>query len=420
MKKNILLIILICLLSNTLYSQDFWEEIPSNNLKGKRMDMDIDGKIYMAAQNTEEDYSGIFTWRNNETGWDTVFKTPNAINAVHAATGKVYFGLKRYLVRSQDAGQSWDTVHESVDNVLKILESNSGTVYACSQIMCRSTDDCQSWDTLFAPCLSIEFIYDMIELSPDTLIAGTVNWMEGGGVYRTSDGGQNWDWVLQNRMITCLDQTSNGWIYAGSNGDYQPYGRIYRSKDRGASWEEVFTIFEYQVGYMTVSPNDVVYFGANNGGVWGGIYRSFDYGETWELIESENIGNTTSLIDLMAFPDGYVYTLSISGFDRILYRSSEQLYEDIQTKKVPEFKVCAYPNPASEQLTVEFANTDDFNKSAILQVYNINGLLMHEEKLQSSQTQSTLDVSTWNGGMHVARLLVKGSRYGSVKFLVRN
>ncbi|MBI9034619.1 MAG: T9SS type A sorting domain-containing protein [Bacteroidales bacterium] len=98
----------------------------------------------------------------------------------------------------------------------------------------------------------------------------------------------------------------------------------------------------------------------------------------------------------------------------------------------PELKV--YPNPAKDFLVIRlpeyysvsyqgelFKTTHtnyQYQKNAVLQIFNLNGQLMHEEKLQSAQTQSTLNVSNWQGGMYVVRLLVSGQRYGSVKFLV--
>ncbi len=105
----------------------------------------------------------------------------------------------------------------------------------------------------------------------------------------------------------------------------------------------------------------------------------------------------------------------------------------ILRQEKPEMKV--YPNPAKDYVVIRlpeyysvsfqgevFKTTHtnyNYQKNAVLQAFNLNGLLMHEEQLQTSQSQSTLNVTTWPKGMYVARLVVSGKRYGSVKFLVQ-
>ncbi len=90
-----------------------------------------------------------------------------------------------------------------------------------------------------------------------------------------------------------LDPNNPDWVYI-ANGNYaasySPPGKIYRSKDRGATWEKISPNWNVKIGggefrrwageRLAVSPSDpnVILFGSRHDGLW----RTADGGKTWQ------------------------------------------------------------------------------------------------------------------------------------------
>ncbi len=131
------------------------------------------------------------------------------------------------------------------------------------------------------------------------------------GVYRTIDGGENWEAVLQIDENTgacdvAIDPNDPDTVFAAmymrrrSIGSYQsggPEGGIYRSQDAGRTWEKLANGLPERTGRIGLSifPGDsnIIYatiesdVGGRHADTWsnrsraGGVYRSDDGGDTW-------------------------------------------------------------------------------------------------------------------------------------------
>ena len=77
-----------------------------------------------------------------------------------------------------------------------------------------------------------------------------------------------------------------------------------------------------------------------------------------------------------------------------------------------------YPNPVSDQATVEFEL--DKPSEVILRVYDINGKLMNvkEENLSSGQQMLKFDVSNMEKGNYILQMIYEGNKTTSKKFIV--
>jgi len=140
----------------------------------------------------------------------------------------------------------------------------------------------------------------------------------GGGVWKTTDGGINWESVSDGFVfgtgsvgaIAVADSDPNT-IYVGMGespirGNVSHGDGVYKSNDGGKTWKRVGLEDTRQIPRIRIHPKnpDLVYVAAL-GHVWGpndqrGVFRSKDGGKSWEKILSR--GNKAGAIDLILDP----------------------------------------------------------------------------------------------------------------------
>lgn len=113
------------------------------------------------------------------------------------------------------------------------------------------------------------------------------------GLYRTEDAGRTWKKIFEGDIrSTKVDPTDDNVVYTGTEPPH-----LYRSEDRGDTWEEVMPLqaipeelrkrwwapYPPNTGHIItifIHPDDpkMIYLALEHGG----IFRSLDRGETWE------------------------------------------------------------------------------------------------------------------------------------------
>jgi photosystem II stability/assembly factor-like uncharacterized protein len=139
----------------------------------------------------------------------------------------------------------------------------------------------------------------------------------GGGVWKTSDGGINWEPITDGSVFGTasvgaigLSDSDPNTIYVGMGespirGNVSHGDGVYKSTDGGKTWKHVGLEDTRQISRIRVHPKnpDIVYVAAQ-GHVWApnadrGVFRSKDGGKTWQkiLFRSDKAGACDLVID---------------------------------------------------------------------------------------------------------------------------
>ena len=226
--------------------------------------------------------------------------------AIHPENPEVIFvGTQRGVYRSQDRGDHWQRMHLPEGRTVWSLQFHPHH----PQRMCLGTegsevyasqDGGENWtyrSTIANPhAVEMAFSTRILGLAsessnPDQMYAA----LEVGGAARSADGGKTWE-IVNRDFADNIDLMDLHGVAVGSTDASAVFIAnrvgIWRSRDRGARWEnlhlERFSPIVYSRG-VSVAPDDpnTVYacVGLNFGSEKGGVMRSTDLGETWARLD---------------------------------------------------------------------------------------------------------------------------------------
>lgn len=239
--------------------------------------------------------------------------------------------------KTKNAGITWDPIFDSQKSFaigcITIDERNPATVWvgtgenvggrhiAFGDGIYRSDDAGASWKNMGLP--KSEHISKII-VHPDNsdvvwvAVQGPL-WSSGGdrGVYKTTDGGQNWELILGADNIDggsewtgatdlLIDPRNPDLLYAATWDRHRtvaaylgggPGSGIHRSRDGGKNWEKIQSgIPGSNLGKigLAISPQDpdVVYAAVTLDRRKGGVYRSANQGSSWSKMSDAVSGGT--------------------------------------------------------------------------------------------------------------------------------
>jgi photosystem II stability/assembly factor-like uncharacterized protein len=222
------------------------------------------------------------------------------------------YGESWTIIGSPLSGLPDSMVHSIVVDPTSTVDSR--TLYAACQYygVYKSVDGGQSWVSINNGIGANRYVYSLVmdPNNPDILYLGIratgQSLSDYGGVYKTTSGGESWTKANQNIelpdvYVLVIDPSDSNTLYAGTSQHYtQPLGPlslggVYKSVDGGENWQAMLTdnppLGIFNIEALAISPvnPDLIFAGASDYAyhdvcTGDGIFISRDGGETWETM----------------------------------------------------------------------------------------------------------------------------------------
>ena len=215
-------------------------------------------------------------------------KTVNSIAVDPSNSDVLFAGAEEGLYRTTNSGASWDTLEPGLMRGIKAVSIDAldpQVVYAVHGMgdlddgVYRSTDGGDNWNRIYGLVCGTSFVN-----YASCLYAGALDDSGGGGVHLSTDGGATWDTI--NQGLTNLDVLSLAGIYGfGDSLDVDVASTrdgIFRRTYLDTSWAWVGPASNAYISDFGGGGLLVHLYAAWGNGSWSdGVYKSTDMGETW-------------------------------------------------------------------------------------------------------------------------------------------
>ncbi|MBK7255728.1 MAG: hypothetical protein IPI04_17895 [Ignavibacteria bacterium] len=239
--KLIIIIVLLSLFSNNVFSQSGWIQQTSG----------ITSKI-----------NAVY-FENSQTGWSV------------GDSGKI--------IKTTNGGTNWYLINSGTFknlNSLSFNSSNNAFIVGDSGIVLRSTDGGDIWNYFNIPSNNFNFTSVFFVNNDIGFIGGIPYSGEMNKIFKTSDGGNTWDSILTNPGFVSVKtiyftNTNDGWIIQG----YGILGEqvLFKTTDGGFNWNIQFT---NNILYSVYFINPLTGWNSGDGSGFN-VYKSTNGGNNW-------------------------------------------------------------------------------------------------------------------------------------------
>ena len=144
-----------------------------------------------------------------------------------------------YILKTTNSGDNWNIIKNDVREFTKVQFLNNDTGYTgtyfgtstARAVLFKTTNGGVSWDSINRPNDDFEY-QDFCVLNPDTIWA-TYYGVFGGGIYRTTNGGQSWT----NQYYVLGNNPDKVYFYNGNIGFmYNQNDSLFKTTNSGLNW----------------------------------------------------------------------------------------------------------------------------------------------------------------------------------------
>lgn len=210
-------------------------------------------------------------------------------------------GERGHVLVSSDDGNSWKQVQVPARSMLTAVTAAGTNIWAVGHdaVVVHSSDAGRTWTRqYFAPEKDAPLLDVWFGDAKRGLAVGAY-----GLALATEDGGAGWQEVQidpEEDHLNAIVAAADGALYVAAEN-----GAVFRSRDRGRTWDAVPTSYTGSLFGGLALPDAVLVFGLR-----GHVFRTENGGETWQQIDS---GTDATLLSGTRLPDGTLLIVGLSG-----------------------------------------------------------------------------------------------------------
>ncbi len=248
-----------------------------------------------------------------------------SVSALYSVDGNLFVvAPNEGILKSDDGGASFTQFADTLrgDMISGVTKTDTHFLVSTGRGIFRSTDG-TDWELIeSAPAISA------VHANGSTVFGGV-----GSQIYRSTDGGENWEAVTTAFEIGAISPNSYAFhenAIIGTFSTLNVIADLVRSTDGGDTWEKITGIGGF--ASKVLFEGDVAYASITSLFTGGGVAVSDDFGATWTIPENElsdDVGGALGLAEI----DGDLYTFNVNGF----FKSTDgaDSWEEFGTENLP-------------------------------------------------------------------------------------
>jgi photosystem II stability/assembly factor-like uncharacterized protein len=298
MKKIILTLFLISIISFDCFSKSYWTQ-PMHDFYYVNALIKKDNFLFAG---TKE--GGVFRSSDNGMSWissnNVISKGFYDISCLASNVNNVFAGTGNGVFLSSDNGESWSPINNGMSNSdVRCLALHGNNIFAGTnrEGVFLSTDIGITWNKINEGMRTT--LINGLKVIGNDIFAATVD-----GIFLSSDSGTYWknnSFGLREFYVNCVENIGNVLLAGTQKG-------IYISQDKGLNWK--ISNFDSTTSVLSLkSDNDTIYAGTNGKG----LFKSTDFGVTWNPIFNTINSNRSNDIYSLLKSDSNIITGTGNG-----------------------------------------------------------------------------------------------------------